>query len=403
MHGAERVVVVIRPGHLAVIFTVFFLLVASFAFKVAESTTAAWYDPAISLGVYQTTMIGGVLILAGLFIAASILPHGVRGGPSGMLAWGDRDGTRSRLPSHRMTRAERAARAVDERWTVEDILDDPEFDDPSRPNLRRAEDAAAVSATLSRLRLGASESAAGTLMDRLSRIQARDSAISVSESRGRGDSLGRLATEMRPLLRAAKRAGLDVPEIRRLVYEASSGREGDLAYRVRLAEQMKGTLEAALSQRAATELETLLRDIERAKVLTEQVHGAELTAAEAVAFLDTGHYAAAFDRAERARELFEQRRSPTLPPMDWSRTPSSFAAFAGPAFMAATYVAIAAMLLPGVGGFLETNFALNTGVILFLSYGWFGLVLYAFLSIVVASHPSPPRPRPVADDLFDEF
>jgi len=57
-------------------------------------------------------------------------------------------------------------------------------------------------------------------------------------------------------------------------------------------------------------------------------------------------------------------------------------------------VAIGAMLLPAVTGFLVNNFVLNTGAILFLSYGWFGLVLYALASIYALAHPPPPRARP---------
>lgn len=126
--------------------------------------------------------------------------------------------------------------------------------------------------------------------------------------------------------------------------------------------------------------------------MTDQAHGAELSAAEAVALLDTGHYAAAFERAQAAREILERQLRPSLPEVLPPPAPSaSFAAFVGPAFGAAVYVAIAAMLLPGVVGFLETNYTLNTGVILFLSYGWFGLILYAILSIYAAVNPAPKR------------
>src|SRR5207249_11145724 len=169
---------------------------------------------------------------------------------------------------------------------------------------------------------------------------------------------------------AAKEAGLDVQEVQRLFSDATIGREGDLAYRVRLVEQMKGTLENALSERVSKELQTMLRDLERSKAMTDQAHGAELIAAEAVALLDTGHYAAAFGRAQRARRLLREQFSPSLSPVQWTPTPTSFVALLGPSIVAVAYVAIAAMLLPGVTGFLEANYTFNTGVILFLSYGW---------------------------------
>src|SRR3989454_2617915 len=107
---------------------------------------------------------------------------------------------------------------------------------------------------------------------------------------------------MKPLLAAARKVGLDLPELRRLVAEAAAGHEGDLSQRVRLVEQVKGTLEAALVERIAESVQRVLLDIERMKASTQQVHAAEMTAAEAVALLDTGNYAAALDRAERARE-----------------------------------------------------------------------------------------------------
>src|SRR5207249_1954300 len=84
---------------------------------------------------------------------------------------------------------------------------------------------------------------------------------------------------MKPLLAAAKKVGLDLPELRRLVAEAAAGHDADLAQRVRLVEQVKGTLEAALVERIAESLQSVLIDIERMKAATQQVHAAEMTAA----------------------------------------------------------------------------------------------------------------------------
>src|SRR2546427_11082107 len=112
----------------------------------------------------------------------------------------------------------------------------------------------------------------------------------------------RLVNEIKPLLVASKKAGLNVPEIRRLIAESTAGREGDLAYRVRLVEQLKDTLEAALVERLAGDLEGVLVDIERTKAATQQVHTAGLTAAESVALFDTGNYRVALARAATARE-----------------------------------------------------------------------------------------------------
>jgi hypothetical protein len=390
----------IRPRHLAIVFTLYFAIVAYLAYGAARVSTEAWFPPALSLSIYQTTMIGGVLILAGLFIAASILPHAsrVRTARSESEASAVGNGTGPSLSGGRLSRSSPAQAAAD-RWAVEDFLDDPELEPLAYPSSSRAQDAAAVSAALSRMRPGASASTAGTFMDRLSGLRVHDSPMTVSHDQELTARLVRVASEMRPLLVAAKRAGLDVLGIRRIVSDATVPRGGDLAYRLRILERIKVTLERALSQRVSRELENLLRDIEGSQMFMEDVQGAELTAAEAVALLDTGHYADAFERAHKARELFEQQMSPTLPPAQSGPAQNAFVAFAGPSLYAAVYVAIAAMLLPGVAGFLQSNFALNTGVILFLSYGWFALVMYAFLSIVVASrHESQPVP---SKGLFD--
>jgi DNA-binding phage protein len=291
---------------------------------------------------------------------------------------------------------------LDNLWEGDGFFDDPELDD-GYTSPSRAHDAAAVSAVLTRMQDGPTTSAPGTLRDRISEIRVRETAIPGSGERDMAQDVVRLVEEIRPLLTAAKEAGIAVEGLQRSFSEALRGRQGDLAYRLRLVEQLKATLEAALSEHVSQELHTLLRDLERAKAMTDQAHGAELTAAEAIALLDTGHYAAAFNRARTAREIVEEQLSPTLPPVPLAPTPStSFTAFVGPALSAAAYVAIAAMLLPGVVGFLETNFTLNTGAILFLSYGWFGLVLYAILSIYAAMNPAPGRARRW-ESFEDEF
>lgn len=391
---------ILRPGYLAIGFAAYFGIVAYLAYQVARRTTAAWFTPAISQTVYQTTMVGGVLVLAGLFITASILPHLVR--PShangyATNAYSSRSSSRIFSDGALSGRTPEPTRSRDPRLAVEDFLDETEYDRPRYPVPWSTQDGTSVAAALSRMRAGMDKGAAGTLMDRLSGIRARNDAVAVSENRDTGTRLVRLLTEIKPLLIVAKNAGLDVPEIQRLVAEATVGRERDLAYRVRLVENMKATLESALADRIGEDLQNVLREIERAKVATNQVHDAELAAAEAVALLDTGNYTAAFDRAARARETFETKLSTVPARMDWTPGSSSFAGFIGPSIAAAAYVGIAAMLLPGVGGFLEINFVLNTSVILFISYGWLGLILYALVSIFAVSRP--PSLRAMADDM----
>jgi hypothetical protein len=392
----------IRPRHLAIVFALYFGVVAYSAYGYARAQSSAWFKPAISQLVYQTTLIGGVIVLAGLLAVASVLPR-IAGParPTGLEMGSDRGASPTSWSRSRPKASSAVGVGVTpnpEDW--DRFLDESDLDSAGYPTSpRRAQNAAAVSAALTRMDDGTT-SATGTLIDRLSGIRARDTAMAASEEHESAQTLVRLLEEIKPLLVAAKDAGLDVQEVQRLFSDATVGREGDLAYRVRLVEQMKGTLENALSERVSKELQSLLRALDRSKAMTDQAHGAELIAAEAVALLDTGHYAAAFGRASRARRLLREEFSPYPSPTRWTPAPTSFLALVGPSIAAAAYVAIAAMLLPGVSGFLEANYTLNTGVILFLSYGWLGLILYTISSIYLVS--SPPSPRRKRQEFFED-
>src|SRR5438034_11814809 len=68
----------IRPRYLALTFAAFFGVVCYYAAQEGRRAAFGAYGPAISQTVFQTSMVGGVLVLLGLFITASISPH-VRG------------------------------------------------------------------------------------------------------------------------------------------------------------------------------------------------------------------------------------------------------------------------------------------------------------------------------------
>lgn len=391
----------IRPAPLGFVFGTFFVIVAYLAWRTARLTPGPWYSPAISQVVYQTTLVGSVLILAGLCITAAFLPLLFRSS-SGLAA----PRIRSVLSGNRSDAAQRSrppesARMPDGRLGVEDFLDESENNVSRYTTPRRTQQAPSVSTAWSPVVSRSESTATGALMNRLSGIRAR-SAEAVSGDRQMGQTLRHLVEEMKPLLIAAKKAGLDVQEVQTLVAQATAGRERDLPHRLQLAEQMKGTLESALSDRIVQELQSVLGDIERARAATTQAHGAELTVAEAVGLLDTGNFAAAFDRAMAARNAFERQMNAVPAPVELMPASTSFGPFVGPSVVAAAYAAIAAMLLPGVSGFLEWNFVLNTTAILFLSYSWIGLVLYVFLSIYIAARPPAPPALRVADDFFDD-
>jgi hypothetical protein len=381
----------LRPRNLALAFAAYFGAAGYYAWQAARRTSSVSYDPGISQTVYQTTMVGGVLLLIGIFITASISPHikGYSSSRSSGSAGAMRVIRRIRGDSRRTTDDLRGRGRADSVWAeADEFLDEPS-DPETSPyrDLEQAQDAAAVSAALSRLVPTGEAPAAGTLAERLSGMRARSSAVLVSEGRETAGVLLRLVNDMKPLLAAAKKVGLDLPELRRLVAEAAAGHDQDLSQRVRLVEQVKGTLEAALVERIAESLQGVLLDIDRMKSGTQQIHSAEMTAAEAVALLDTGNYAAAVDRAERAREILSKQVGAMPSRLESSAGPSSFTALAGPSLVAVAFVAVSSMLLPGVNQFLVYNYTLNTGAVLALSYGWLGLIMYTLISIYYVLRP----------------
>src|SRR2546421_4054907 len=368
----------IRPRYLALAFAAFFGVVCYYAAQEGRRAGFGAYGPAISQTVFQTSMVGGVLVLLGLFITASISPHIKGAAPSrstGSLG-AARVIRRLRGESARMPDDYRTREQEDSAWAAGDeFLAEPSDSEMSAyRDLEQAQDAAAVSAALSRLVPTGEPPAAGTLAERLSGIRARSSAVLVSEGRETAGVLLRLVNDMKPLLAAAKKVGLDLPELRRLVAGAAAGQEGDLSGRVRLVEQVKGTLEAALVERIAESLQHVLLDIERMKASTQQVHAAEMIAAEAVALLDTGNYAAAVDRAARARDTLAKQVGTIPSKFETNVGPSSFVALAGPALVAVVFVAVSSMLLAGVNTLPITYTTLNSGAVLALSYGWVGLL-----------------------------
>src|SRR5437016_4898333 len=349
----------IRPRYLALTFAAFFGVVCYYAAQEGRRAAFGAYGPAISQTVFQTSMVGGVLVLLGLFITASISPHIKGAVPSrstGSLG-AARVIRRLRGESERMPDDYRTRGEEDSAWAAGDefLAESSDSDMSAYRDLEQAQDAAAVSAALSRLVPTGEPPAAGTLAERLSGMRARSSAVLVSEGRETAGVLLRLVNDMKPLLAAAKKVGLDLPELRRLVAEAAAGQEGDLSQRVRLVEQVKGTLEAALVERIAESVQRVLLDIERMKASTQQIHAAEMIAAEAVALLDTGNYAGAVDRAEKAREVLEKHVVALPSRMEAASRRSSFVALACQDFVALAFVAASSMLLPAVDNFLVLN------------------------------------------------
>src|SRR3989454_248478 len=381
----------LRPRYLALAFAAYFGAVCYYAAQEGRRAIFGAYSNGISQTVFQTTMVGGVLVLLGLFVTASISPHVKGAAPSrspGNLG-AARVIRRIRGDPGRMPDDDRMREPADSAWPAGDeFLADPSDADMSAyRDLEQAQDAAAVSAALSRLVPTGESPAAGTLAERLSGMRARGSGGLVSEGRETAGVLLRLVNDMKPLFAAARKVGLDLPELRRLVAEAAAGHEGDLSQRVRLVEQVKGTLEAALVERITESVQRVLLDIERMKASTQQVHVAEMTAAEAVALLDTGNYAAALDRAERARETLAKHVGVMPSRVEVIGAPSSFVALAGPSLVAVVFGGGSSMLLAGGNTVPVTYTTLKAGGVLAISYGWLGLLLFALISLYYVLRP----------------
>lgn len=63
---------------------------------------------------------------------------------------------------------------------------------------------------------------------------------------------------------------------------------------------------------------------------------------------------------------------------------------AGPALVAAACAGVAAIFLPAAGGFLQTNFRLNTATLLSMAYSWAGLVIYFAVAAGLVLRPKRP-------------
>src|SRR3989442_1900397 len=70
----------LRPRNLALLFAAYFGVIGYYAVQAARRASSGAYSAGISITIYQTTMVGGVLVLVRIFITASISPH-IKGGP----------------------------------------------------------------------------------------------------------------------------------------------------------------------------------------------------------------------------------------------------------------------------------------------------------------------------------
>src|SRR5439155_9244541 len=166
-----------------------------------------WCEPDVSRTVYQTAMVGGVLVLIGLFVTASIVPYFARPVRSKGISPGPppRDLPREIRSGFALpTAPPRTTRNVDPEWALDGLLEDSGVDPSRYMDAGRERDAAAVSAALSRLAPREDVATPGNLMDRLSGIRARNSGPLISDDREMTQVLVRLVNEIKPLLVASK-------------------------------------------------------------------------------------------------------------------------------------------------------------------------------------------------------
>src|SRR6266849_966511 len=146
----------LRPKYLAIVFAAFFGVVGYYALQYARRTNSAWFPPDISQIVYQTTMVGGVLVLLGLFVTAALSPRILRASPpSGLVSGGQsaREARSARRGATRMLEDRAASGRTGSDWEgVDEFVREPSSVEPSPyDDIDRAQDAAAVSAALSRM------------------------------------------------------------------------------------------------------------------------------------------------------------------------------------------------------------------------------------------------------------
>src|SRR3989449_6252887 len=170
----------LRPRYLALAFAASFGAVGYYAWQAARRAGPAAYSPEIAQAVFQTTMVGGVLILLGIVITASISPH-IKGGPPSRqsLSFGAaRVIRRIRGDSTRSLDDFRMRGGTDSAWPAGDeFLEEPADSETSAyRGLEQAQDAAAVSAALSRMGPTRQAPAAGHLGEPLSGMRPRDTA-----------------------------------------------------------------------------------------------------------------------------------------------------------------------------------------------------------------------------------
>src|SRR2546430_8580422 len=171
----------LRPRYLALAFAAYFGVVCYYAAQEGRRAIFGAYSNGISQAVFQTTMVGGVLVLLGLFVTASISPHvkGAAPSRSPRNLGAARVIRRIRGDPGRMPDDDRMPGPSDSAWPAGDeFLADPSDADMSAyRDLEQAQDAAAVTAGLSPPMPTGGPPGAVALAERPSGVRRRRSAV----------------------------------------------------------------------------------------------------------------------------------------------------------------------------------------------------------------------------------
>lgn len=109
----------------------------------------------------------------------------------------------------------------------------------------------------------------------------------------------------------------------------------------------------------------------------------------------------ALTRPRAAPQPTEMGVAPPAADPEWARTQRAtiWQTIAGPLAMFVVFVAIGGAMLPGSGAFAMVNYQLNTGLVLFLGYGWPFLVAWTVMALLLLNPPGRDRTTPSTGDV----
>jgi len=120
--------------------------------------------------------------------------------------------------------------------------------------------------------------------------------------------LPRIVNEVKPLLLSAKKIGVGIEDSKQLINDAIAfGKKKEMEKAVRLVSEAKASLEKAFTVELASQIQTLMAEVEKARASGSPVGPIETIVAEAVALLEAGRYGSVSNRMADAKNEFSAR------------------------------------------------------------------------------------------------